>query len=315
MKRHITGALAALSLLVAGTVSWAEEWSPPGPIKLMIAFAAGGGADTQARLIAEGIEASKGWKIIPEQVTGKGGLNAVKAVAQEPGDGTAIAMVVTESLGYNLRAADAGAPDQVTPITTTAGTQMGIVALASTGWKTLDDAIAAAKDGQAIRFGVMSPMLADLAYVIGRENGVEFNIIQVRGGRAVMNGVQAGDMDIGFAAGIQASGVAAGDVVNLASARSEPLAMSPDAPLLSDYGVPYVNETSFLLVGPPNMDPEAREAIADAVEEVLTDESTKANAMVTKAFGGPEIIRGDELVELIEKGYEEAGALLEDSAE
>ena len=49
------------------------EWKPKGPITLMIAFAAGGGADSQARLIAEEIEARKGWKIIPEAVTGKGG--------------------------------------------------------------------------------------------------------------------------------------------------------------------------------------------------------------------------------------------------
>ena len=31
---------------------------------------------------------------------------------------------------------------------------------------------------------------------------VEFNIIEVKGGKAVMNGVNAGDMDIGIMAGI-----------------------------------------------------------------------------------------------------------------
>ena len=33
-----------------------------------------------------------------------------------------------------------------------------------------------------------------------------------------MNGVNAGDMDLGFMAGIQAKGVASGELVNLASA-------------------------------------------------------------------------------------------------
>ena len=49
---------------------------------------------------------------------------------------------------------------------------------------------------------------------------MEFNIIEVKGGKAVMNGVNAGEMDIGFMAGIQAKGVAAGDLVNFASALS-----------------------------------------------------------------------------------------------
>ncbi|MEC8204989.1 MAG: sulfatase-like hydrolase/transferase, partial [Pseudomonadota bacterium] len=43
------------------------EWKPSGPITMMIAFAAGGGADTQARMIAEELEKRHGWKIIPEQ--------------------------------------------------------------------------------------------------------------------------------------------------------------------------------------------------------------------------------------------------------
>ena len=34
---------------------------------MMIAFKAGGGADTQARMIAEELEARHGWKIISEQ--------------------------------------------------------------------------------------------------------------------------------------------------------------------------------------------------------------------------------------------------------
>ena len=48
-----TGA-AALGIVAATALgAAAEDWKPAGPVKLMIAFAAGGGADTQARLIAE----------------------------------------------------------------------------------------------------------------------------------------------------------------------------------------------------------------------------------------------------------------------
>lgn len=292
MRKMLNFAAVALTTLGTATAAIASDWTPPGPIKMIIAFAAGGGADTQARLIAEELEARHGWKIIPEQVTGKGGLNAVNALKKEPADGTAIAMIVSETLGYNMAAAKAGKPTDVTPITTTAGTQMGIVALASKGWKTLGDVIEAARGGEDIRFGVMTGMLGDLAYITGKENGVDFNIISVKGGKAVMNGLNAGDM------------------VELASARSEPLINSPDAPLLSDYGVEFVNEISFLFAGPADMDPEAREAIATAIADIVTTEGGKANEFITKGFGGPVVISGAELETAVQKDFDSSGALL-----
>lgn len=315
MKKILTAAVAAIGLTAMTTGVHAENWTPPGPIKLMIAFAAGGGADTQARMIAEELEAAKGWKIIPEQVTGKGGLNAVKALQGEPTDGTSIAMIVTETLGYNLAAAEAGDPSIATAITTTAGSQMAVVSMASKGYKTFADVIDAAKGGAEIRFGVMSPSLADLAYVVGKENGVEFNIVSVRGGKAVMNGLTAGDMDIGFGAGIQARAVAAGDMVELASVKSGPLAGTPDAPNLSEFGSKFPNDTMFMIAGPADMNSAARDAIAAAIAEVVTADGSKAGGFINKAFGGVDLRTGDALDAFIADAYSNAGALLEASAE
>jgi tripartite-type tricarboxylate transporter receptor subunit TctC len=315
MKTLFKAALVVASCVAMATSALAADWTPPGPIKLIIAFRAGGGADTQARMIAEELEAAKGWKLIPEQVTGKGGLNAVKALDGEPKDGSAIAMIVTESLGYNLRAANAGGPDAATPITTTAGSQMAIVAMAASGYKSFGDVLEAAKAGKKIRFGTMSPALADLAYVIGKENGVAFNIIPVKGGKAVMNGLNAGDMDVGFGAGIQAKAVAAGDMVELASAKSGPLANTPDAPLLTDFGVSFYNDTMFMLAGPAGMDPAARDAIAAAVAEVLNTEGSKAAGFINKAFGGVDLRSGDALGQMIQTAYDDAGALRDASAD
>ena len=315
MKSLLKAVATAATLALFGSSAWAADWTPPGPIKLIIAFSAGGGADTQARMIASELEALKGWKVIPEQVTGKGGLNAVKALANEPGDGSAIAMIVTESLGYNAAAAGIDGPGAATPITTTAGTEMAVVALTSKGYKNLGDVIEAAKGGTEIRFGAMSPALADLAYVIGKENGVEFNVISVRGGRAVMNGLNAGDMDVGFGAGIQAKAVAAGDMVELASAKNGKLAGTPDAPMLSDYNVKFTNDTMFLIAGPAGMDATARDAIAAALSEVLNTDGSEAAGFITKGFGGVKMLQGAELDALINDGFSQAGALLEASAE
>ena len=316
MKRFAKAAVAAVGLIALSTPVLADDWTPPGPIKLMIAFAAGGGADTQARLIAEDLEGALGWEFIPEQVTGKGGINLALAIKDQPADGSVIGMVVTETMGYNMAAAEAGVtPDDYTNITTTAGFQMGIVAPSSKGWSDFGDVVEAAKAGEEIRFGVMSPKLADLAYLLGKAQGVEFNIVQVRGGRAVMDGVNAGDMDLGFMAGIQANGVAAGDLVNLASALSTPLDQTPDAPLMSDFGLEYTADGYFLFIGPAGMPDDARAALADAISSAVSSEGTKSNAMITKSFGGPAVVTGAELDALVQDGFKSAGALLQEASE
>ncbi|MDJ0825758.1 MAG: tripartite tricarboxylate transporter substrate-binding protein [Rhodobacter sp.] len=316
MRALLKSAAAALTGLALAGAAAASDWTPPGPIKLMIAFAAGGGADTQARLIAEDLEAKLGWSFIPEQVTGKGGMNLAMAIKDMPNDGSVIGMVVTETLGYNMAAAEAGVtPADYTPIVTTAGFQMGVVAQSAKGWTSFADVVAAAKDGAELRFGTMSPKLTDLAYLLGKAQGVEFNIVQVRGGRAVMNGVNAGDMDLGFMAGIQTKGVAAGELVNLASALSVPLNQTPEAPTLADLGVDFNADGYFLFIGPAGMPEDARDALAAAIAEAVSTEGMKSNGVIAKAFGGPAVIMGDELSALVAGDYEAAGALLQAASE
>ena len=315
--KHLFKALALTAAMTLGTSIALAEWTPPGPIKVMIAFKAGGGADTQARLIAEAIESELGWKMIPEQVTGKGGLNLAKALKDAPADGTVIGMAVTETFGYNMAAAAKSGmtPADFTGITTTAGFQMGLVAATSTGWKTFDDLVAAAKGGKEIRFGAMSPRLADLAYLLGKANDIEFNTISVKGGKAVLNGVNAGDMDVGFMAGIQSKGVAAGDLVNLASGLSTPLMQTPDAPLLKDLGVPFNSDGQFVFVGPAGMDSEARSALAEAIAAVASDTESKAGQIILKALGGAVIIQGDELDSQLQAGFDSSAELLKAASE
>lgn len=312
MKKGLLAlAVAAFAALGVAKDTRAEGWTPEGPIKLVIAFRAGGGADTQARLIAEQIQEKMGWDIIPEQVTGKGGINALVALKDMPADGTAIAMVVTESLGYNMAAAKGAGltPDMFTGLTTTAGFQMGIVAKTDKGWGDMTAALAAAKGGEALRFGAMSPRLADLAYLLGEANGVEFNIIEVRGGKAVLDGVTAGDMDLGFMAGIQGKGVAAGDLVNLASALSVPLKQTPEAPTLADLGVNFNADGYFTFVAPAGLPEDARVALTDAI--VAASNDGKAAGMIGKAFGGTVNISGGELDALFQADFDAAGALME----
>ena len=293
------------------------SWQPSGPITLMIGFKAGGGADTQGRLVAEELAARQGWKVIPEQVTGKAGLNLLAKLTKAPNDGTVIAMVVAETLGYNLAAAPRAKMqlDDFTPIVTTSSFQTGIVALPKNGWNDMNDVFEAMKSGKKIRFGSMSPKLSDLAYLVGKANGVEFNIVNVKGGKGVVNGVNAGDLDIGWAAGVQSKAVAAGDMVNLASGLSEPLEMSPDAPTITDLGVEFDAHGYFMFIAPKGIPDEARQLLADSIAEIVTDKSTKAGGMIEKAFGGADVIKGDELDSYLKNKHETAQKMIEAASE
>ena len=111
-------------------------------------------------------------------------------------------------------------------------------------------------------------------------------------------------------AGIQAKGVAAGDLVNLASALTMPLVQTPDAPLIGDRGVPFGADGYFLFAAPAGLNDEARTALTNAIIEIVQDDSTKAGGIIKKAFGGAAVISGADAEALLAKDVEDAAALI-----
>lgn len=79
-------ALAAAAALASPALHAAESW-PSRPIRMIVPFAPGGGADVVARLVADPIAAQLGQPIIIENRGGAGGGIGTAAVAQAPADG------------------------------------------------------------------------------------------------------------------------------------------------------------------------------------------------------------------------------------
>lgn len=317
IKSLLKCSIAAFAVSASIATAHAADWKPAGPIKLMIAFRAGGGVDTQARLIAEELTARHGWKIIPENLAGKGGAIMARALKKQPADGLAIGMTVSESLTYTPSAVrKAGfALKDFTMLTSTSGSQVALFAKASRGWKNLGDVIAAAKSGKKITLGAISPKLTDGAYLIAKENKIKFSVVRTKGGKGALNGVLADDLDVAWGAGPQNKGVAAGDLVNLVSAEGKPLAISPGAPLLKDYGVPYILGSKFMFIAPAGLPDNARKAITEAIVAIVKDPKSKVNGLITKRFGGVQIIAGQDLQALMDKQSAEDKKLLEAAAQ
>lgn len=315
--KHFLRRLALASLVLTPLSAIAEDWKPAGPIKLLIGYAAGGSVDTQARLIAQAIEADTGWKIIPEQATGNSGLNLLSALKKEPADGTAIGISISETLSYNLIAAAGSglSADDFTPLITTAAFQMGLVAMAGGEFDSWEKIKAAGDAGKNIRFGTATTRQGDLAYHLGKASGTDFNIVSVQGGKEIMNGMRAGDLDIGWVAGAQAKSVTQGEMVNIASAIPTPIKESPNAPQITDLGSQFYLDGYFMFIAPGNLEPSARTAIAGAIQRVMSNPETDAYKLVEKTLGGSILILGEELDTLLDKAIKDSHALIKDAAE
>ena len=75
----LKSAVATLAIAASAVTANAEDWAPNGPIKMMVAFQAGGGVDTMARLLCQRTKRRNGWEFIPENVAGKGGATMATA--------------------------------------------------------------------------------------------------------------------------------------------------------------------------------------------------------------------------------------------
>lgn len=291
------GLLAALSIVPPVQA----EWKPTAPITLNIGFKVGGGTDTQARLIGKALQQKKGWRFIYKNVAGKGGANLARALKGGASDGLTLGMAATSTFTYQpLISKKAGySAGDFDYIVTTAASQMGLVVRADSGWKSIGDMVEAAKGGKRMKFAIMSPRLGDAAKLIGKKYGFKYTSVRAKGGRGVLNGLMAKDVDVGFIGGIHVKGVRAGELVNLISAESSRLAMSPDVPTLKELGIPYAFGVSFVLFAPKGVPADARHAIAAAFKDVLSDEKSKAREFVQRAFGTPSLHTGAALDKLI----------------
>lgn len=307
--------VAAVCTALTAVPAWAE-WTPSGPIKIQIGFKAGGGADTLARLIAEDIAAEYGWNIIPENLAGGGGSVMARALKDAPADGLTVGMGVTDTFAYDrLAAKDPGfALEDFDFLSTIAGTQMGVVAKAERGWSNLSDVIAAAKAGEEISFGSMTARLSDGAYYIGKVNEVSFNIVSgYKGGRDVLNAINADDVDIGWVAGPQAKGVASGELLNLANGEDQPLKVSTESQTLAEVGVDFFFGATFIMMTPDGLPEDAETALTDAITTVIQKDGMKSNEFINRIFV-LKVKSGDDAQAYVIQESKDSEALLEATA-
>jgi tripartite-type tricarboxylate transporter receptor subunit TctC len=87
---HLAAGAAALPAV--SSVTWAQAY-PTRPVRIIVAFAAGGGVDIIARLMGQWLSERLGYQVIVENRPGAGGNTATDAVVRAPADGYTLLLV------------------------------------------------------------------------------------------------------------------------------------------------------------------------------------------------------------------------------
>lgn len=242
-------ALAALSFAASAS---AQSW-PTQPIRWIVPYPAGGGADVVARTVASGLEKPLGQTIVVENRPGAATIIGATAVAQADPTGYMIGTADTGTLAFNpsLYAKLSYDPSKFTYIGGIAKFPLLLAVNVNSPFKTVDDVIQAAKKEpgklSAASAGAGSPHHLALE-LFKQRTGVNMLHVPYKGAAPAIQDLLGGQVDVMFidlAAGLP--NVKAGKLRVLASATPERVAALPDAPTMAEQGVP--NFTAYAWQG------------------------------------------------------------------
>ncbi len=298
MKR-LAAVLAFLTFALIG-VAGATEW-PAKPVKIVVAYAAGGANDLLARVFAERLSEAFGQQFLVENRTGGGGLIGTEAVARSEPDGyTLIASgLPSHVLAPAMNAKNAGF-DPVRDFTHIAyfgGPPNVFVVHASSPVKTFPELLSLMRNQRggveyvSPSIGSVGNMVAE--YVAAKEK-IKLVHVVYRGGGAAILDLVAGHVKVG-------SMTLATTLPHIRSGILRPLAVSSErrvpeltqVPTLVELGYPELTVTTWYgLSGPAGLPKDIVERLNREVNKAMDDpkvrERLAQETVQTKKMSPPE---------------------------
>lgn len=242
MHKHARRLLALAALSLAATAATAQSW-PTQPVRWIVPYPAGGGADVVARTVASGIEKPLGQTIVVENRPGAATIIGATAISQAEPSGYVIGTADSGTLAYNptLYAKLAYDPSKFTYIGGIAKFPLLLAVNVNSPYKTVDDVIQAAKKEPgkltAASAGAGSPHHLALE-LFKQRTGANLLHVPYKGAAPAIQDLLGGQVDVMFidlAAGLP--NVKAGKLRVLAAATPERVAVLPDTPTMAEQGV------------------------------------------------------------------------------
>jgi len=280
-RRTATTVLMATTAVFFAGQSVAQDW-PSGPIRLLVPWAAGGGTEPVARLLAEGLSERLGQPLVIDFQPGAGGTIGTNAFMGTAPDGQTLmitsqapvvnALFTTPDLAYD--------PRELVAITQVTDSPTVVVANAALPVEDLRELIeyATANPGEinaAISgIGTVTHFAVSMLH---HHTDAEFNIVPYSGAGAQLNDLMSGAVDIGFGfpAGFM-GGVEGGLLKFLGTLGAERMDVVPDIPTSVELGYPDILVGGwFMVFGPPGLPDEIANRVAAATNDFLTTDAAR----------------------------------------
>ncbi|MDQ8729348.1 tripartite tricarboxylate transporter substrate binding protein [Bradyrhizobium sp. LHD-71] len=269
-------ALAACAMVVAAP-TLAQAW-PDRPVKVIVPFPAGGSNDVVARIFAKVLGEKLGQPFVIENRAGANGNLGAAAVAAAPPDGYTLLFTSTGPLVYNkviYKSSMTFDPAKdFTPIVEVAKIPLIIASNLTLPAKSFQEMVAYAKANPGkVTFaspgnGSMGHLTADL---VQTNLGFRLTHVPYRGSAPAMNDLLGGvvNINVDFASNY-APHVQAGTLRALAITAPKRWSLLPDAPTLSELGMPDFDATGWIaIVGPAGIPVEAVGKINKAANDFI----------------------------------------------
>jgi tripartite-type tricarboxylate transporter receptor subunit TctC len=239
MVKSLFGMMAACLALNAGA---ADDSYPVRPVRLLVPFAPGGGADALARIITPKLHDALGQAWVVDNRGGAAGNIAAETVARAAPDGYTALMGFNTVLTVNpsLYKLPYSVTKDLQPVTLLATAQYILVVHPSVAAGTLKDFIALAKQKPGslnyASAGVGSPLhLA--AELFKKRAGIEMVHLAYKGGGPAAAAVLAGEAQVLFASvASSVPQVKAGRLKALATTGTKRSKVAPDLPTIAESG-------------------------------------------------------------------------------
>jgi tripartite-type tricarboxylate transporter receptor subunit TctC len=275
-RRFVLGAsaLAAAAALPAG----AQSGWPQKPIRIIVGFPPGGGADAMARLVASKLPEKLGQPVVVENKTGATGTIASEFVARSAPDGYTLQLAHINSNAIGPLLVAKGRFDPVadfTPIALIGITPQMLCHHPKHPFKDEKDLIAYAKANPG-KLTFASSGVGSIQHIAGEAfklaAGVDMLHVPFKGTGEALSALISGDVDMTFSStGSAVPQVKAGKLKLLAVCSPKRLPNLPDVPAVSETLPGYEIATWYGLAGPAKMPKEIVDRINREVRAIVAE--------------------------------------------
>ena len=279
-RRHLLKITAALAMPALACRVSAQASFPSKPIKLIIAFPAGGPTDITMRSLADNASRILGQPVIVENKPGAGGTLPAQQLQSTLADGYTIAQIPLGvfRMPYTTKISWDPIKD-LTYVLNVTGYAFGLVVPVDSPLKTWTHFVGWAKANPGkLSYGSTGTMTSPhlTMELIAQKLGIELLHVPYKGSADLMQSILGGNImaaadSTGFAPQVEA-----GKLRVLNTWGAERLAKFPDAPTLKELGLDMVQNSPFGIAAPRGTAPAVVKRLHDGFKQAMEMPSYKS---------------------------------------